>query len=98
MKSVPQRQCIGCGERRDKGELVRIVAGEDKMPVIDPTGKLPGRGAYLCRNVSCLAKAQKKNALTRALKQSVPQAAYEALSAEIAMQETGKAAEGGAAQ
>lgn len=88
MKNVPLRQCIGCGERREKKELMRIVLQADGTLAADPTGKLPGRGAYLCRDAACLAKAQKKNALSKAFRQSIPQPAYEALRAQFAGEQT----------
>jgi hypothetical protein len=46
-KHIPLRQCIACRQRRPKRELLRIVIGE-AGPVIDPTGRKPGRGAYVC--------------------------------------------------
>ncbi|MBF6595199.1 MAG: YlxR family protein [Thermaceae bacterium] len=46
-KHIPIRQCMACRERRPKGELLRIVLGESG-PTIDPTGRKPGRGAYIC--------------------------------------------------
>ena len=46
-KHIPLRQCISCRQRRPKRELLRIVLSE-AGPVIDPTGRKPGRGAYVC--------------------------------------------------
>jgi predicted RNA-binding protein YlxR (DUF448 family) len=66
-KHVPQRTCIGCMQTKPKRELVRVVRTPDGHIEIDPTGKKPGRGAYLCRRAECWEKALSKGALTRAL-------------------------------
>ncbi len=66
-KHVPQRTCVGCGETRSKRELTRIVRMPDGTVDIDPTGKKPGRGAYLCKRVRCWEQALAKGAITRAL-------------------------------
>jgi predicted RNA-binding protein YlxR (DUF448 family) len=66
-KHVPQRTCIGCGQTKPKRDLVRVVRTPDGHIEIDPTGKKPGRGAYLCRRAECWEKALSKGAITRAL-------------------------------
>lgn len=66
-RHVPQRTCVGCGSTSAKRELIRLVrtaAGEVEP---DPTGKRPGRGAYLCRNPECWERAIKKGRLENAL-------------------------------
>lgn len=63
----PTRTCLGCRQRAEKGELVRIVA-RDKRLVSDPAQRLPGRGAYLHPGADCLAKAVKRRAFGRALR------------------------------
>ena len=68
---VPIRKCIGCMESKPKKELVRIVASKEGDVRLDPSGKANGRGAYLCPNTECLAKAKKKNAFSRNLNISV---------------------------
>lgn len=57
---VPMRRCIGCMESKPKKELVRIVASTDGELRLDPSGKANGRGAYLCLNTDCIAKAKRK--------------------------------------
>ena len=59
---------MGCREMKDKRELIRVVRTPEETVVIDPTGKLSGRGAYLCQNVECLQKALKNKGLERSLK------------------------------
>ncbi len=83
VKKKPQRQCTGCGEMRDKGDLIRVIrTPEDKIEV-DFTGKKNGRGAYLCNNPDCLAKARKKKSLERSLKMAIPAEVYERISEEM---------------
>lgn len=67
-KHVPIRTCIGCGEKRPKGELLRVVRLPEGNLTIDLSGKKSGRGAYLCFNPECLEKAIKKKSLQRNLK------------------------------
>ena len=73
------RKCIGCMQSRPKNELVRIVADDDGNVRIDPAGKAPGRGAYLCRGTECVGLAIRKNALGRNLKTNVSAKAAEEL-------------------
>ena len=62
---VPMRRCIGCMESRPKRELIRVVASPEGEVRLDPSGKANGRGAYLCPDPECVAKARKKNAFAR---------------------------------
>ncbi|MGM0602840.1 MAG: RNase P modulator RnpM [Bacillota bacterium] len=78
----PIRKCVGCGARRDKIELLRIVNNKGEI-IIDPGGKIPGRGAYLCPNMECLEKAVSKNKLSEALKFEISDEIYEKISEEI---------------
>lgn len=71
MKKIPQRTCIGCGLKKDKKELVRIVRTPEDTLQLDPTGRMNGRGAYVCRDTACLDKALKKKALQRSLKEEI---------------------------
>ena len=83
VKKKPQRQCTGCGEIRDKSDLIRVIrTPEDKIEV-DFTGKKNGRGAYLCNNPDCLAKARKRKSLERSLKMAIPPEVYERISEEM---------------
>ena len=76
------RTCIGCGAQQGKLEMLRIVRTADG-PVLDESGRMAGRGAYVC-GLSCLLKAQKGGKLQRALKAPVAQQDYERLGAQIA--------------
>lgn len=82
-KKIPMRKCIGCNEMKPKKELVRIVKSPDGDISVDVTGKKSGRGAYICRCVTCLQNAQKSNRLARTFGCAVPDEVYERLAAEI---------------
>jgi len=68
-RKKPQRTCIACRRTLDKQELCRVVRKPDGEIVLDVTGRLAGRGAYLCQDAACLRKALKNHSLERALKQ-----------------------------
>jgi predicted RNA-binding protein YlxR (DUF448 family) len=67
-RSLPQRTCVSCGSTTAKRELVRIVRTPQGTVEPDPTGKKPGRGAYLCHEPGCWEQGVKKGRLERALK------------------------------
>ena len=93
-KKIPARQCIGCMTSRPKKELVRVVRAPSGEISIDPVGKKPGRGAYLCPDAACLAKAKKKKALERCFEQPVPAEVYDALARQLAAVEQEAAQDG----
>jgi hypothetical protein len=69
MKKKPQRSCVSCRTVRDKSDLLRVVVTPEGDVRYDPTGKLAGRGAYLCRNEECITAELKKAAkLSKGLK------------------------------
>ena len=82
-KKIPQRQCMGCRERMDKRQLIRVVRTPDGLVKLDFSGKMGGRGAYICPKAECLKKAQKAKALERSLEVSIPEEVYAQLSREI---------------
>lgn len=83
-KKIPLRMCVGCQEMKIKKELLRIVRTPEGEIILDPTGKKAGRGAYMCRNEQCLAKAFKEKRLEKALKQQIGEDVYNALRSGIA--------------
>ena len=83
-KKIPQRQCMGCRERKAKRELIRVVRGTDGNVTLDFGGKAPGRGAYICPNADCLKKALRSKALDRSLEVTIPQEVYDRLEKEMA--------------
>ncbi len=72
-KKTPIRTCVSCRVSSDKKSLVRIVRLGDGDVRIDPSGKEPGRGAYLCGAKECVAAALKTNKLGRALRCEIPE-------------------------
>ena len=82
-KKIPQRQCMGCRERKAKRELIRVVRCTDGEVRLDFGGKLNGRGAYLCPNAECLKKALRSKALDRSLEVTIPQEVIDRLEKEM---------------
>lgn len=70
-KKIPMRTCIGCGAVKPKKELVRIVLSQDKEPMVDRTGRMAGRGAYLCDDPSCFQRAVKRKSFARSFRTPV---------------------------
>ncbi len=83
-RKIPQRQCVGCREMKDKRELIRVVRSPEGDISLDFRGKLPGRGAYVCPNEDCLKRARKSRALERAFSTQIPPEVYDALEKEMA--------------
>ena len=79
MKNLPQRTCIGCNSQKNKNELIRIVKNKDNEISIDKTGKMEGRGAYICDNEKCLEKVIKSKRLERVLETNISDEIYENL-------------------
>ena len=82
-RKIPMRMCVGCSEMKPKAELMRVVKPQDGDCAIDRTGKVPGRGAYVCESAECLKKAQKTKALERALEAKIDDAVFEQLASQI---------------
>ena len=82
-KKIPQRQCMGCREMKPKKELIRVVRSPEGVVSMDPVGKKPGRGAYLCPNPECLRKALRSKALDRSLEVTIPEDVYARLEKEM---------------
>ena len=79
MKHIPQRTCMGCNNKKNKNELIRIIKNKDNEIKIDKTCKLEGRGAYICNNEQCLEKLKKSKRLERVFKQKISDEIYENL-------------------
>ena len=82
-KKIPQRQCMGCRERKAKRELIRVVRSPEGEVSLDFGGKKNGRGAYICPNMECLKKAIRSKALDRSLEVTIPQEVYDRLAKEM---------------
>lgn len=83
MKKIPMRMCTGCGEMKPKRELIRVVKSPEGEIAIDRTGRLPGRGAYVCPDLECLKKARKTRRLERVFSSAIPEEVYDALEKEL---------------
>ncbi len=82
-RKIPQRQCVGCREMKDKKALLRIVKTPEGEILLDSTGKKSGRGAYVCPDPECLKKARKSRALERAFGTAIPAEVYDALEGQM---------------
>jgi predicted RNA-binding protein YlxR (DUF448 family) len=67
----PARTCVACRTTAEKGKLLRIVRRSDGTVALDLTGRVPGRGAYVCADEKCIGKALKSKLLQRALRTSI---------------------------
>lgn len=82
-KKIPMRQCVGCGEMKGKKEMMRVLKTTEGPIVLDVTGKMNGRGAYLCKQAECLKLARKNKGLERSFKMSIPDEVYDSLEKEF---------------
>lgn len=83
VRKIPRRQCTGCGEMKNKKEMMRVIKTAEDEILLDLTGKKNGRGAYLCKNPECLQKAIKSKGLERSLKTAIPKPVYDQLIEEM---------------
>lgn len=82
-KKVPMRQCVGCRELRNKKDLMRILKTPDNNVIFDDTGRMNGRGAYICPSVECLKKARRTKAIERSLDISIPDEVYDVIERQM---------------
>ena len=75
-KKIPMRTCIACRTSKPKKELIRVVKFNDEIK-LDLTGKLNGRGAYICNDQNCIAKLKKQRLLNKAFSCQVDDSVYE---------------------
>lgn len=76
-KKQPQRTCMGCNQKKDKKDLIRIVKNKENVINVDKTGKMQGRGAYICNDINCLEKAIKNKRLEKVLETKISQEIFE---------------------
>ncbi len=82
-RKIPMRQCVGCREMFPKRALCRVVKSPSGEVALDLRGKMPGRGAYVCRSCECLKKARKSRALERALSCTIPDEVFDMMEKEM---------------
>ncbi|EYE88177.1 hypothetical protein Q428_09100 [Fervidicella metallireducens AeB] len=87
VKKIPQRMCVGCQEMKPKKELIRVVKNSEGEVSIDLTGKKPGRGAYICKNIDCLEKAIKTKRIERSFEMKISDEIYSRLKEELSNEE-----------
>ena len=90
VRKIPQRSCVACGRARPKRELIRVVrtpAGEVK---VDPTGKVSGRGAYVCPEAPCIERGVRGGRLQHALEVPVGAEMIDELSRAAAQAAAGR--------
>jgi len=79
MKKIPQRTCVITHEKTDKRNLLRVVKDKEGTILVDPTGKLNGRGAYLKKDKLVIEKAKNNKVLDKILEIDIPDSIYEEL-------------------
>lgn len=84
-KKIPLRKCVGCQQMLPKENLFRVVKSHENICMID--GKMDGRGAYICKNISCLEKATKSKGFERSFKSQVSKEIYEQIRIELNLNE-----------
>ncbi len=82
-KKIPMRMCCGCGEMKPKKELIRVVKTVDSEIKLDFTGRVNGRGAYICPDNSCFQKAKKSKRIERSFECNISSQVYEELENEL---------------
>ena len=65
------RTCVVCQQPQPKKSLLRIVRSPEGEVSVDPTGKRPGRGAYVCDRIDCRTGKRAAQQLSRALRHPV---------------------------
>ena len=88
-KKIPMRQCLGCREMKPKATLIRVVRSPEGEISLDGRGKASGRGAYVCKDRSCLKKARKSKAIERSLETQIPDEIYDRLEQEMEAEANG---------
>lgn len=82
-KKIPKRMCNGCMTMKPKKELIRVVKNKENQIFIDETGKKPGRGAYICKDIECLQKAIKSKRIEKSLGVKISESIYNELKEKI---------------
>lgn len=82
-KKIPLRMCVACRERKTKQEMLRIVKNAEDEIRLDFSGKLAGRGAYICNSAECIRKLKKYRLLNKAFSADVSMEIYDAIEEEF---------------
>lgn len=87
-KHVPQRMCTVCRAHKEKGNLIRIVNTPQGEILVDKTGKIEGRGIYICKDIECISKVKKQKRLERAFSAIIPPEIFRCLDKVVENDET----------
>jgi len=90
-KKIPERKCLGCGAKKQKNQLVRVVRTKDGSVTLDKTGKVSGRGAYICPDINCYNKARKAKRFENNLEIAIPDTVYDSLAQQLSAEEEAQA-------
>lgn len=83
-KPINQRRCIVCRQVKDKSELMRVVKSADKI-TLDLTGKVDGRGAYVCKSAQCVQSLCKRRNFDKVFKIKLPDELYDKIKEQVTM-------------
>ena len=83
VKKIPLRRCAGCNEQKSKKEFVRVVRTPEGEIMLDFKGKMNGRGAYICKQLSCLKKARRAERVEKSLECHIPNEIWDKIEAEL---------------
>ena len=83
VRKTPTRRCVGCGEHFAKNTLIRVLRTPEGEIVLDLVGKRSGRGAYICKSLTCFKKAQKSRRIESSLECKIPDEVYARMEEEL---------------
>ena len=82
-RHVPHRSCVICGNKTSKTELMRIVATPQGTVVTDPAGRMPGRGAYVCKDGNCAQQGLTRGRLEYALRAKLKDDTFQEIASAV---------------
>lgn len=82
-KKIPIRICLGCGEKLPKKDMLRIVRNKEGEIHVDPSGRMNGRGCYVCGKKECMDSIIRQKKLSRSFETNVEPFAYETVKSEF---------------
>lgn len=74
---------MGCGEKKPKKELIRIVRTPEGEIKLDDKGKVSGRGVYICPDKKCFEKSRRAKRFERSLEVEIPDEVYAELESRL---------------
>lgn len=83
-RKIPLRQCVACREQKPKKEMLRVVKNAAGEIMLDFSGRLPGRGAYICNSADCVKRLRKCRLLNKAFSCEVGEEVYTRIEEEYA--------------